>query len=301
MAPPPFRPIAPNPYPGRPPPSPARPPARPRPAVVKVPMVPMVIELPVFFVVATRRTAGQNPVLLTGPTCLEPKTWTDHKHTRDPKLVDVGFAIGNSVPGHYAQRDPDRSIKVVLGDKNAPDGVLIGKLKVLSVETSALDRMWEELHRAMFISRLDFLEKAEGKLEELGEELKRGNPELGWEQSDAEKADLKLMFTRVTEMEEKEWNLEREEEYNTGMEKKLEEKKWKETEAQKKREREEEKAQEKREKEEKKREREQKKREKEEKKAQEKREKEEKKREREQKKKREKDDSTTEREGKRRG
>ncbi|KAJ3835197.1 hypothetical protein F5878DRAFT_628668 [Lentinula raphanica] len=225
MAPPPFRPIAPNPYPGRPPPSPARPPARPRPAVVKVPMVPMVIELPVFFVVATRRTAGQNPVLLTGPTCLEPKTWTDHKHTRDPKLVDVGFAIGNSVPGHYAQRDPDRSIKVVLGDKNAPDGVLIGKLKVLSVETSALDRMWEELHGAMFISRLDFLQTAEGKLEELGEELKRGNPELGWEQSDAEKADLKLMFTRVTEMEEKEWNLEMEKEWNMEMEKELAENK----------------------------------------------------------------------------
>ncbi|KAJ3771896.1 hypothetical protein FB446DRAFT_845933 [Lentinula raphanica] len=156
------------------------------PTAFKLPSKEQVIDFPVYFV-----AMYQNGQLLN---------WKQY-HSRWNSQRVVGLQIGHNVAGRFAKRDSTGSMTISPGRATPQGGLPIGTLKFHFEKGQVINRMWEETEKTTFTSQLDFLQKTERKLKEIGEELKREDPESGWEQSKSEKEKRNSMFAKVEEME----------------------------------------------------------------------------------------------------
>ncbi|KAJ3835194.1 hypothetical protein EV361DRAFT_11418 [Lentinula raphanica] len=156
------------------------------PTAFKLPSKEQVIDFPVYFV-----AMYQNGQLLK----------EKQYHSRWNSQRVVGLQIGHNVAGRFAERDSTGSMTISPGRATPQGGLPIGTLKFHFEKGQVINRMWEETEKTTFTSQLDFLQKTERKLKEIGEELKREDPESGWEQSKSEKEKRNSMFAKVEEME----------------------------------------------------------------------------------------------------
>ncbi|KAJ3753050.1 hypothetical protein EV360DRAFT_74825 [Lentinula raphanica] len=119
--------------------------------------------------------------------------------------LEVGIQIGIDAQsqGRVAKDDGDGSITIRRG-KPVQSGARIGTLKLHPEKRQVITEMWDEIDKATFTSRSDFVQKIEEKLKEIGENLWWEDPRLGWVQSNLEEEKMHSMFTRVEGMKKKE-------------------------------------------------------------------------------------------------
>ncbi|KAJ3964023.1 hypothetical protein EV361DRAFT_942978 [Lentinula raphanica] len=132
------------------------------------------------------------------------RTYYDSDWSATWKL-EVGIQIGIDAQsqGRVAKDNGDGGI-TIRPRKPVQSGARIGTLKLHPEKRQVISGMWDEIDKATFTSRSDFVQKIVEKLGEIGVNLMREDLRLGWVQSNSEEEKMHSMFTRVEGMKKKE-------------------------------------------------------------------------------------------------